>query len=163
MERKRSPMDNSKTIPRGVSVGRYCLGRGDHLFSILGPCVIESEELTLDVAVEVARIGRSTGIPVLFKSSFDKANRTSVTSFRGPGLEKGLSVLAKVREKTGLPIVSDIHTPDQAAVAGEVLDVIQIPAFLCRQTDLLLAAGRTGRAINIKKGQFLAPEDMDTR
>ncbi len=154
-------MDNSNTIPRGVSVGRYCLGRGDQLFLILGPCVIESEELTLDVAVEVARIGRMTGMPVLFKSSFDKANRTSVTSFRGPGLEKGLSVLAKVREKTGLPIVSDIHAPDQAAIAGEVLDVIQIPAFLCRQTDLLLAAGRTGKAINIKKGQFLAPEDME--
>jgi 2-dehydro-3-deoxyphosphooctonate aldolase (KDO 8-P synthase) len=153
-------MDNPQTIPRGVSVGPYTLGRGDRLFLILGPCVIESEELTLDVAVEVARIGRSTGIPVLFKSSFDKANRTSVTSFRGPGLEKGLSILANVREKTGLPIVSDIHTPDQASVAGEVLDVIQIPAFLCRQTDLLLAAGRTGKAINIKKGQFLAPEDM---
>jgi 2-dehydro-3-deoxyphosphooctonate aldolase (KDO 8-P synthase) len=154
-------MDSSNTIPNGVSVGRYCLGRSDQLFLILGPCVIESEALTLDVAVEVARIGRTTGIPVLFKASFDKANRTSVTSFRGPGLEKGLSILAHVREKTGLPIVSDIHIPDQASVAGEVLDVIQIPAFLCRQTDLLLAAGRTGKTINVKKGQFMAPEDME--
>jgi 2-dehydro-3-deoxyphosphooctonate aldolase (KDO 8-P synthase) len=154
-------MDNSNPIPNGVSVGRYCLGRSDQLFLILGPCVIESEALTLDVAVEVARIGRTTGIPVLFKASFDKANRTSVTSFRGPGLEKGLSILAHVREKTGLPIVSDIHIPDQASVAGEILDVIQIPAFLCRQTDLLLAAGRTGKTINVKKGQFMAPEDME--
>jgi 2-dehydro-3-deoxyphosphooctonate aldolase (KDO 8-P synthase) len=153
-------MDNSNAIPKGVSVGRYCLRR-DQFFLILGPCVIESEALTLDVAVEVARIASTTDIPVLFKASFDKANRTSVTSFRGPGLEKGLSILAGVRQKTGLPIVSDIHTPDQAAVAGEVLDVIQIPAFLCRQTDLLLAAGRTGKVINVKKGQFLAPEDME--
>ncbi len=153
-------MDSSNPVPNGISVGRYCLGRSDQLFLILGPCVIESEALTLDVAMEVDRIGRATGIPVLFKASFDKANRTSVTSFRGPGLEKGLSILAAVREKTGLPIVSDIHIPDQASIAGEVLNVIQIPAFLCRQTDLLLAAGRTGKVINIKKGQFMAPEDM---
>ncbi|HTY22276.1 MAG TPA: 3-deoxy-8-phosphooctulonate synthase [Desulfomonilaceae bacterium] len=154
-------MRTSVTGPQTVTVGNHHLGRRDQLFLILGPCVIESEKLTLDVAVEVARISRATGIPVLFKSSFDKANRTSVTSFRGPGLENGLRILADVREKTGLSIVSDIHTPDQAALAGEVLDVIQIPALLCRQTDLLLAAGRTGKAINIKKGQFQSPEDME--
>ncbi len=153
-------MHNS-IIRRQVPVRDYALGCGDRLFMILGPCVIESEALTLEIAHEVARISRDRNLPVLFKASFDKANRTSVTSFRGPGLEKGLSILSGVREKTGLPIISDIHTPDQAAIAGEVLDAIQIPAFLCRQTDLLIAAGRTGKAINVKKGQFLAPEDME--
>jgi 2-dehydro-3-deoxyphosphooctonate aldolase (KDO 8-P synthase) len=100
-------------------------------------------------------------VPVLFKASFDKANRTSVESYRGPGLKQGLAILNDVRQKTGLPIISDIHTPDQAPMAGEILDVIQIPAFLSRQTDLLIAAGRTGRAVNIKKGQFQAPEDIE--
>ena len=137
------------------------LRNSQDLFFIMGPCVIESEQLVLDIAAELAGICRATGIPLLFKSSFDKANRTSVQSFRGPGLKRGLEILASVKEKTGLPIVSDIHTPDQAPVAGEVLDVIQIPAFLCRQTDLLVAAGRTGRTVNIKKGQFQSPEDMD--
>ncbi len=131
------------------------------LFFILGPCVIESEEITLRVAREVARISNEAGVPVVFKSSFDKANRTSAESYRGPGLKQGLAILKDVREKTGLPIISDIHTPDQAPMAGEVLDVIQIPAFLSRQTDLLIAAGRTGRMVNIKKGQFQAPEDVE--
>ena len=112
-------------------------------------------------SAEVARISNLAGVPVVFKSSFDKANRTSVESYRGPGLKRGLAILKDVREKTGLPIISDIHTPDQAPVAGEVLDVIQIPAFLSRQTDLLVAAGRTGRTVNIKKGQFQAPEDVE--
>jgi 2-dehydro-3-deoxyphosphooctonate aldolase (KDO 8-P synthase) len=143
-----------------VNVGDYRLGGGAGLFLILGPCVIESRELALEVAQEVARVGRATGVPVLFKASFDKANRTSVDSFRGPGLEKGLAVLAEVKAKTGLPLVSDIHAVSQAERAGELLDVIQIPAFLCRQTDLLVAAGRTGKAVNLKKGQFMAPEDM---
>jgi len=153
-------MNRTVTVPGAGPSGNYVLGGGGDLFFILGPCVIESEQLTLDVAAEVARIGRAAGVPVLFKSSFDKANRTSQDSFRGPGLREGLRILSEVKEKTGLPIVSDIHTPDQAGLAAAVLDVIQIPALLSRQTDLLVAAGRTGRVVNIKKGQFLAPEDM---
>lgn len=144
-----------------LNVGPYQLGQGRPLFLICGPCVIESEQLVLEVATELARISSDTRIPILFKSSFDKANRTSITSFRGPGLDRGLRILADVKAKTGLPVVSDIHTPDQAEPAGKVLDVIQIPAFLCRQTDLLVAASRTGTVINVKKGQFLAPEDME--
>ena len=144
-----------------MEIAGHRIKAGEGLFLIAGPCVIESEQLALDVATEVARVGRVAGIPVLFKSSFDKANRTSVDSFRGPGMTRGLEILAMVREKTGLPLLSDIHTPDQAAVAGEVLDVIQIPAFLSRQTDLLVAAGRTGKAVNVKKGQFQAPDDME--
>jgi 2-dehydro-3-deoxyphosphooctonate aldolase (KDO 8-P synthase) len=146
--------------PLAVDVGGYRLGGGGNLFLILGPCVIESEEITLQVAHEVARVTRSTGLPTIFKASFDKANRTSLDSFRGPGLESGLEILARVREQTGLPILSDVHSVEQAEVAGKILDVIQIPAFLCRQTDLLLAAAATGKALNIKKGQFLSPDDM---
>ena len=145
-------MDDFGTDIRTVEIAGHRIKAGEGLFLIAGPCVIESEQLALDVATEVARVGRVAGIPVLFKSSFDKANRTSVDSFRGPGMTRGLEILAMVREKTGLPLLSDIHTPDQAAVAGEVLDVIQIPAFLSRQTDLLVAAGRTGKAVNVKKG-----------
>lgn len=129
-------------------------------FLIAGPCVIESEDLTRRIAGEVAQVAGALGICAIFKASFDKANRTSVDSYRGPGLEKGLRILEGVRSETGLPIVTDVHTPEQAAAAGGVLDMLQIPAFLCRQTDLLTAAARTGTAINIKKGQFLAPEDM---
>lgn len=153
-------MSDAMTTPRVVDIGSYGLQSGSGLFFIVGPCVIESEELALEVAEEVARIQEATGAPMLFKSSFDKANRTSVDSFRGPGMDRGLEILTKVRTRTGLPLVSDIHTPDQAHVAGEILDVIQIPAFLSRQTDLLVAAGKTGRAVNIKKGQFQAPQDM---
>jgi 2-dehydro-3-deoxyphosphooctonate aldolase (KDO 8-P synthase) len=152
----RSPVE----APAAVDLGGLRLAAGE-LFFVLGPCVIENEEITLHVAREVARISKIAGVPVVFKASFDKANRTSVESYRGPGLQRGLAILKDVREKTGLPIISDIHTPDQAPVAGEVLDVIQIPAFLSRQTDLLVAAGRTGRAVNIKKGQFQAPEDIE--
>jgi 2-dehydro-3-deoxyphosphooctonate aldolase (KDO 8-P synthase) len=153
-------MNSTVTVPGPEPLSNYVLGGGEELFFILGPCVIESEQLALDVAAEVARIGRSAGVPVLFKSSFDKANRTSQDSFRGPGLREGLRILSEVKAKTGLPIVSDIHTPDQAGQVAAVLDVIQIPALLSRQTDLLLAAGRTGKVVNIKKGQFLAAEDM---
>ena len=124
--------------------------------------MIESEELCLTVADRLAVLAEKLGLTIIFKSSFDKANRTSITSFRGPGLDNGLAILDRVRQKSGLPIISDIHLPDQAVAAGEVLDVIQIPAFLCRQTDLLVAAGRTGRPINLKKAQFMAPEDMTT-
>jgi 2-dehydro-3-deoxyphosphooctonate aldolase (KDO 8-P synthase) len=144
-----------------VNVGTYTLKSGSSLFLIAGPCVLESEELAKEVALELERIRNVTGIPVIFKASYDKANRTSADSFRGPGIEKGLQILSAIRSMTGLPIISDIHTPEQAALAGKVLDILQIPAFLCRQTDLLLAAGRTGKAVNVKKGQFQAPGDMD--
>lgn len=131
------------------------------LFFLAGPCAIESRELALTVARELADIAERLDVTLIFKSSFDKANRTSVTSFRGPGMSRGLEILAEVKETTGLPVVTDIHTPEQAAVVAEVADVIQVPAFLCRQTDLLVAAGETGRIINVKKGQFLAPWDME--
>ena len=142
-----------------VRVGPLTFGDGSLPF-ILGPCVIESRTHALDLALALREIGRRTGVPVVFKASFDKANRTSVTSFRGPGLTEGLAVLAEVRERTGLPILTDIHEAAQAAPAAEVSDILQIPAFLSRQTDLLVAAAATGRAVNIKKGQFLAPRDM---
>ena len=129
-------------------------------FVLAGPCVIEDREITLTTATALAAIGARLGLPLVFKSSFDKANRTSVTSFRGPGLEEGLSILAEVKRETGLPVVTDIHHPEQAAPVAEVADVLQIPAFLCRQTDLLVAAAATGKVVNIKKGQFLAPWDM---
>lgn len=129
-------------------------------FILAGPCVIEGREITVRTADALAQIGKELGLPIVFKSSFDKANRTSVTSFRGPGLEEGLAILSKVKEETGLPVVTDIHHPEQAASVAEVVDVLQIPAFLCRQTDLLVAAAQTGKVVNIKKGQFLAPWDM---
>lgn len=129
-------------------------------FFILGPCVLESRELALRVAGRVAEIGQKLGVPVVFKSSYDKANRTSVTSFRGPGLDTGLKWLEAVKAETGLPLITDIHGPDQAAAAAQVVDVVQIPAFLCRQTDILVAAGQTRSIVNIKKGQFLAPWDV---
>jgi len=144
-----------------VSIGEYRLGEGEPLFFILGPCVIESEELTLHIAEAIARIRDKYQIPIIFKASFDKANRTSIQSYRGPGLVQGLEILQKVREITGLYITSDIHTPDQAAAAGKVLNLIQIPAFLSRQTDLIVAAATTGCPINIKKGQFQSPDDME--
>ena len=133
---------------------------GQELLLIAGPCVIEGEEFTLRHARRVAEIARKHGVQAVFKCSFDKANRTSGKSFRGPGLHEGLRVLAKVKQETGLPVLTDVHSADQCAPAAEVVDVLQIPAFLSRQTDLLLAAGTTGRAVNVKKGQFLAPEDM---
>ncbi len=129
-------------------------------FIIAGPCVLEQEDLILKAADRIAEIATRLDLPVFFKSSFDKANRTSVESYRGPGMEEGLELLAKVRQRTGLPIVTDFHHPEQAAPVAEVADVLQVPAFLCRQTDLLVAAGKTGRIINVKKGQFMAPWDM---
>ena len=143
-----------------VAVGRFTVGGGAPLAFVLGPCVIESPAHALDMALAIKAIGARCGVPVIFKASYDKANRTSRTSFRGPGLEAGLAVLADVKARTGLPVLTDIHEPAHAAVAAEVVDVLQIPAFLCRQTDLLVAAARTGKAVNIKKGQFLAPDDM---
>ena len=127
---------------------------------IAGPCVIESAELLDKVAARLVAINRRLGTDILFKASFDKANRTSIRSFRGPGLERGLAMLASVKERWGLSLLTDIHEPWQAEAVGQVVDVLQIPAFLCRQTDLLTAAARTGKTVNIKKGQFLAGEDM---
>jgi 2-dehydro-3-deoxyphosphooctonate aldolase (KDO 8-P synthase) len=143
-----------------LTVGPYDIFPGKTFFLIAGPCVIESEGLTLEIASEMARIAKEEDIPVLFKASYDKANRTSITSFRGPGQADGLRILGKVKALTGLPVLSDIHGPEQALAAAEVLDVIQIPAFLSRQTDLLVSAARTGKTINLKKGQFQSPEDM---
>ncbi len=127
---------------------------------VVGPCVIESTEWVVGVAREIARIAGGHGVPLVFKASFDKANRSSLESFRGPGLDEGLRALAEVKEATGLPVLTDVHEPWQAERAAEVVDVLQVPAFLCRQTDLLLACSRSGAAVNVKKGQFLAPEDM---
>jgi 2-dehydro-3-deoxyphosphooctonate aldolase (KDO 8-P synthase) len=131
------------------------------LFFILGPCVIESEELAFTVASAVKEIATRLGIPVIFKSSYDKANRTSISSFRGPGLDEGLKVLSEVKSRFGLPVISDVHSVEEAKLAAEVLDVIQVPAFLCRQTDIVCAVADTGKAINVKKGQFMAPWDME--
>jgi 2-dehydro-3-deoxyphosphooctonate aldolase (KDO 8-P synthase) len=147
------------TLPT-ARVGSYRLGAGQPLALIAGPCVIESAEHSLRLAERIAEIARTLELPYIFKASFDKANRSSLDSFRGPGLEQGLGILGQVRERLGVPVLSDIHEPAQAAPAGEVLDVLQVPAFLCRQTDLLLACGRAGKCVNIKKGQFLAAEKM---
>jgi 2-dehydro-3-deoxyphosphooctonate aldolase (KDO 8-P synthase) len=143
-----------------VAIADFRCGRGSPLLIIAGPCVIESETLTLAVAGQLRRIADKLKIQLIFKASFDKANRTSVEAFRGPGLERGLEILQKVKETAGLPVTTDIHQPNQAAPAGEVCDLLQIPAFLARQTDLLLAAAATGRPVHVKKGQFLAPWDM---
>ncbi len=139
----------------GVVVG----GGGGSLPVIAGPCVIESEDLVVEMAHTLASMAERLGVALVFKSSFDKANRSSIESYRGPGLEEGLRVLGIVKAETGLPVLTDVHEPDQCGPAAEVCDVLQIPAFLCRQTDLVVAAARTGRAVNVKKGQFLAPED----
>ena len=143
-----------------VPAGAVSFGTGHPLAFILGPCVIESEGHALEIATAIAEIAGRVGVPVVFKASFDKANRTSIGSFRGPGLEEGLRVLGLVKARTALPILTDIHEASQAAPAARVADILQIPAFLSRQTDLIVAAAKTGRAINIKKGQFLAPKDM---
>ena len=133
---------------------------GGSFFLIAGPCVLENDRLNLEVAESLAGVSADLGLPVVFKASFDKANRSSLGSSRGPGLQAGLEQLAQVKRETGLPILTDVHEAAQCAPAADVVDVLQIPAFLCRQTDLLLAAGATGRAVNIKKGQWLAPEEM---
>ncbi len=143
-----------------VSIASYRCGVGAPLLIIAGPCVLESQELALTIAAKLRQIGDQLGLQLVFKASFDKANRTSVSAYRGPGLEAGLAMLARVKNETGLPVTTDIHESYQAAPAGEVCDILQIPAFLARQTDLLVAAARTGRAVNVKKAQFLAPWDM---
>jgi 2-dehydro-3-deoxyphosphooctonate aldolase (KDO 8-P synthase) len=143
-----------------VPVGSYRLGGGGRLFLIAGPCVIESAESTLRHARKLKEIARRLGIPFIFKSSYDKANRSSIDSFRGPGLAAGLEILAAVKRELGVPVLSDVHGCSEVGPAARVLDIIQIPAFLSRQTDLILEAARTGKPVNVKKGQFLAPEDM---
>lgn len=144
---------------RSVSVGGIKFGGGS-LVLIAGPCVIENEELVLDTAKKLKKTAQSAGVPLVFKSSYDKANRSSGASFRGPGLEKGLEILKKVKDKYGIPLLSDVHCRTEVEKASKVLDIIQIPAFLCRQTDLLYAAADTGRAVNVKKGQFMSPSQM---
>ncbi|HEY3930143.1 MAG TPA: 3-deoxy-8-phosphooctulonate synthase [Candidatus Koribacter sp.] len=133
---------------------------GPTLFLIAGPCVIESEAHALKMAEAIAGVCRAMKIPYIFKASYDKANRTSLKSFRGPGLQEGLRILAKIADEVNLPVLTDVHDAEQATAAGDIVDVLQIPAFLCRQTDLLVAAAKTGKAINVKKGQFVAPADM---
>jgi len=147
-------------IVKPVRIGPLSVGGGSPLAFILGPCVIESAAQALETASSIRDVAERCGVPVIFKASYDKANRTSMTSFRGPGLDEGLRILADIRVRTGLPVLTDIHEPLQAAAAAAVVDVLQIPAFLSRQTDLLVAAARTGKAVNVKKGQFLAPKDM---
>ena len=141
-------------------IGEVKIGLDASLFVMAGPCVIESKSNCLDIAKRLVDIGHNTGIGMIFKASFDKANRSSISSFRGPGLEKGLEILEAVRRETNLPVMTDVHEPAQAAIAGAVVDCLQIPAFLCRQTDLLCACGRTGKPVNVKKGQFLSPDEM---
>jgi len=145
---------------RAVSIGGLNCGRGQPLLWIAGPCVIESHDLTLRIAHRLRELAERLTLPLVFKASFDKANRTSNKSFRGPGLEAGLRTLEAVKTQTGLPVTTDIHECHQAAAVAEVCDLLQVPAFLARQTDLIQAAGRTQRAVNVKKGQFMAPWDM---
>jgi len=143
-----------------VPVKNFYIGEGEPLVVISGPCVIESEEMALHAAGFLKKLFSDLQIPFIFKSSYDKANRSAYHSFRGPGLDKGLKILEKIRKEFDLPVLTDVHSPEEATAAGQVCDVIQIPAFLCRQTDILTSAGKTGAVINVKKGQFLAPWDM---
>ena len=146
------------TGAHAVTVGRGTAAR--KLFLIAGPCVIESEAHARKMAEAIQRVTADLKLPHIFKASYDKANRTSIRSFRGPGLEEGTRILRAIAKDTGLPVLTDVHTPQDCAAVGDAVDVLQIPAFLCRQTDLLIAAAATGRAVNIKKGQFVAPQDM---
>jgi len=144
-----------------VHIGDVTITGEGPFFIIAGPCVIENEATTFRVADFLRETVDATGVPVIFKASYDKANRTALDSFRGPGIGPGLEILGRVRERTGLPVISDVHSPEEAERAAQVLDILQIPAFLCRQTDLLVAVSRTGRPVNLKKGQFMAPWDME--
>jgi 2-dehydro-3-deoxyphosphooctonate aldolase (KDO 8-P synthase) len=143
-----------------MQIGNVSIGGGAPLCLIAGPCVIESAEHALSLAARLAAICQEQGVPLIFKASYDKANRTSIGAYRGPGLRKGLQILADIKAHTGLPVLTDVHEPSQVGAAAAVCDVLQIPAFLSRQTDLLLEAGRSGRPVNIKKGQFLSPWDL---
>ena len=142
-----------------VTIGSITIGAGHPLALIGGPCAIEGEAFMLDVATRLRDIAAKAGVPFIFKSSYDKANRTSIRSYRGPGLHEGLEILQKIKDVVGVPMFSDVHAVEEVEPAAEVLDVLQIPAFLCRQTDLVVAAARTGKPVNVKKGQFLAPWD----
>jgi 2-dehydro-3-deoxyphosphooctonate aldolase (KDO 8-P synthase) len=142
-----------------VTIGSITIGAGHPLALIGGPCAIEGESFMLDVASRLRDITAKAAVPFIFKSSYDKANRTSIHSYRGPGLQKGLEILRKIKDAVGVPVLSDVHAVEEVKPAAEVLDVLQIPAFLCRQTDLVVAAARTGKPVNVKKGQFLAPWD----
>ncbi len=142
-----------------VTIGSITIGAGHPLALIGGPCAIESEPFMLDVATRLRDIAAKAGVPFIFKSSYDKANRTSIRSYRGPGLQEGLDILQKIKDIVGVPVLSDVHAVEEVELAAKVLDVLQIPAFLCRQTDLVVAAARTGKPVNVKKGQFLAPWD----
>jgi 2-dehydro-3-deoxyphosphooctonate aldolase (KDO 8-P synthase) len=144
---------------REISIGNITIGGQQPLAFIAGPCVIETEEITLRIAIKLIEISDKLGLPLIFKSSYDKANRTSVDSYRGPGLEEGLRILQRIKRELGILVLSDIHSTDEVSKAADTLDIIQIPAFLCRQTDIILAAAKTGKAVNIKKGQFLSPDD----
>ncbi len=146
---------------REISAGNIKIGNSNPLAFIAGPCVIESGESTLKAAHQIKEISERLNVPVIFKSSYDKANRTSLASFRGPGIKEGLAILDRVKKETGMAVLSDIHSVDEIEKAAEVLDIIQIPAFLCRQTEIVLEAARTGRTVNVKKGQFLAPPDVE--
>ena len=145
---------------RDIKVGDVIFGK-DNLGIIAGPCVIENRDHSLEMSYAIKEVSEDVGIPIIFKSSFDKANRTSIKSFRGPGIQEGMRILSDVKTETGLKVLTDIHSPDQAGLVSDVVDIIQIPAFLSRQTDLLIAAAKTGKPINIKKGQFLAPWDVE--
>ena len=145
---------------RDIKVGNVIFGK-DNLGIIAGPCVIENRDHSLEMSYAIKEVSDDVGIPIIFKSSFDKANRTSIKSFRGPGIQQGMRILSDVKTETGLKVLTDIHSPDQAGLVSDVVDIIQIPAFLSRQTDLLIAAAKTGKPINIKKGQFLAPWDVE--
>jgi len=147
-------------LSRTVSIGDIHIGRGHPLALIAGPCVAEDEETVLETAARIRETAGRLNMPVIFKSSYAKANRLRGDSYAGPGLEEGLRILSRVKEREGLPILTDVHAPGEVAPAAEVADVLQVPAFLCRQTELARAAGRSGRAVNLKKGQFLAPGDM---
>ncbi|UCF57013.1 MAG: 3-deoxy-8-phosphooctulonate synthase [Deltaproteobacteria bacterium] len=144
-----------------IQIGNLTIEENGPFFLIAGPCVIEDEETTLKVAIFLKETSEAVDIPVVFKTSYDKANRTSLDSFRGPGVDKGLEIIQKVKEETRLPVLSDVHEADEIEKAAKVLDIIQIPAFMCRQTNLLLTAARTGLPINLKKGQFLSPWEME--
>ena len=151
-------MGNTSKV--NFKIGEVEISLDAPLFVMAGPCVIESKTSCLDIANRLVDIGARSNVGIIFKASFDKANRSSLHSFRGPGLEKGLEILSAVRKETHLPVMTDVHEPSQAAIAGEVVDCLQVPAFLCRQTDLLCACARTGKPVNIKKGQFLSPAEM---
>ena len=153
-------MTSQMTLTREIALGSLRLGGGNPLFLIAGPCVIESEAHARMMAEKIAKIASDAGVPYIFKASYDKANRSSVKAFRGPGPAEGLRILGEIKSEMKLPVLTDIHDASQAAAAAEVCDVLQIPAFLARQTDLLMAAGKTGRIINVKKAQFLSPWDM---